>query len=1019
MPHPSPKVLLLVILAAVLGLAGLAWLGQPPTDQELLANFAKAEDFLTGAKSLRGLPWWTPNFLQGTSLATTWSFMVSNIAMLSFSIPFGFLAGPKLAMLFCALAGSLGVYLFLSRYTEDEWCGFLGALLFLFSPALLVRLSDYEHFVVVCSLALLPYAFLGLLFFVRNPSSLSAVCAAAGYAAVMLAYGKTGLMAFPILVIFGLVELFKQPADQRPNFSQIGLAGLAFFALAVIPNLPALRETGFITFFDLNPFAAWQKTFSTKSALGWIDRDALLTRGMSAVYAPSTAGGTYLGIFGVVVIGLALFRNTLHETSLGRIARFFLALGLFAFWLSFGPSGVLGGHIAFLKYSITGPDFAPALGWLFLIIEVCVIFKLVPPVWPKSKVIAGVLAAIYLLVPGFRILELVPVYHNIRAPFDFYQVTGMLCVVFAAAILGRLFFARFSPGPVRSGLIAATAALILLDVSPYIRPLWHSPLSREVFSDFLAAQQYLKSSPVPGRVYAFSGRYFYLLTPYLSGRGLTSEAFNNYLQQSGMALMQSAAFTTSETLRAYIKVSGVSHLLVDKTDSDTPPEFKERLAKLLPVAFENENFLILENKDSLDQAFLAHDFIQTRENSADAAGCALAVVQYNFAVIQTLAKLGQSPGLRGQIVEGKVELGEDKQAEGLPFARVGKQSGNPYREIALEPSKAPGWLILTQAWHPDWAAYDGGNKLTIHQAFIGLPAVKTNGESSVTFRFEPPWWYPACVSTGVLAWLGAGLFCMVGMKGHQQKHHAQHPPSITMERNPILRPVVVIPTYNEAEGIITIIDIALKQLEALHILVVDDGSPDGTAERVRQHPLFETRVHLLSRSGKMGLGSAYKAGFTWAEEQGYDAVLEMDADLSHDPADIPRLVAALYEGADAAVGSRYYGGVRVLNWSESRLMLSLGASKFVRLVTGLPLTDATSGFKALRIQALQGLNWKRFTARGYGFQIELHYFLWKAGYRLVDVPIIFTERREGKTKMTAGIAVEALRRVLKLGVFGK
>ena len=241
-------------------------------------------------------------------------------------------------------------------------------------------------------------------------------------------------------------------------------------------------------------------------------------------------------------------------------------------------------------------------------------------------------------------------------------------------------------------------------------------------------------------------------------------------------------------------------------------------------------------------------------------------------------------------------------------------------------------------------------------------------------------------------------------------------PEPTQSANPVARPLVIIPTYNEAEGIAAVLDRTLSVCGRLEVLVVDDASPDGTAARVRAQPAYGQRVHLLERGGKQGLGSAYRAGFAWADERGFDAVIEMDADLSHDPADIPRLLAALESGADAAIGSRYIGGVRVINWPMRRLLLSTSATTFARIVTRLPLTDATSGFKALRMDALRRLDRQALQAQGYGFQIELHHALWRSGARLVEVPIIFTERREGQTKMNTSIAIEAFLRVLQLSL---
>ncbi len=180
--------------------------------------------------------------------------------------------------------------------------------------------------------------------------------------------------------------------------------------------------------------------------------------------------------------------------------------------------------------------------------------------------------------------------------------------------------------------------------------------------------------------------------------------------------------------------------------------------------------------------------------------------------------------------------------------------------------------------------------------------------------------------------------------------------------------------------------------------------------------MYGKRIYILERPGKAGLGSAYRAAFQWALKMGYDAVVEMDADLSHDPADVPRLLEALSEGADMAVGSRYLNGIRILNWPQSRLWISTFGGWYARNLTGLPMTDPTSGFKAIRRRVLEELDWEQFTAQGYGFQVELHFFAWQAGFKIVEVPIIFTERREGNSKMSPHIALEAAKRVLQLSV---
>ncbi|MBA2953758.1 glycosyltransferase [Nocardioides sp. MAH-18] len=225
--------------------------------------------------------------------------------------------------------------------------------------------------------------------------------------------------------------------------------------------------------------------------------------------------------------------------------------------------------------------------------------------------------------------------------------------------------------------------------------------------------------------------------------------------------------------------------------------------------------------------------------------------------------------------------------------------------------------------------------------------------------------------------------------------------------------MIVVPTYEEALTISDLLRGLLAQtsLTDFHVLVVDDASPDGTATIVGAHPEFGTRVHLLNRPGKAGLGAAYRAGFNWARTHGYDVVVQMDADGSH-PADaVPRLVAAL-QGADLVVGSRYVRGGRTVDWPWHRRMISSGGNLYVRLVLGLPVRDCTAGFRAYRREALALLVEEGTHADGYSFQIETTWLAARRDMRVVEVPITFVERRAGHSKMSTAIAAEALWRVV-------
>lgn len=230
-----------------------------------------------------------------------------------------------------------------------------------------------------------------------------------------------------------------------------------------------------------------------------------------------------------------------------------------------------------------------------------------------------------------------------------------------------------------------------------------------------------------------------------------------------------------------------------------------------------------------------------------------------------------------------------------------------------------------------------------------------------------------------------------------------------------MRKVVIIPTYNERENISLIIDRVYSLPEEFDILVVDDGSPDGTAAIVKQRRTeFPNRLHLLERAGKLGLGSAYIAGFGWALENSYDYIFEMDADFSHNPDDLPRLYRAAVEGADMVVGSRYATGVNVVNWPMSRLLMSWCASLYVRTVTRMPVRDATAGFVCYSREVLERIDLDGIRMKGYGFQIEMKYTAWKLGFNVKEVSIIFIDRTRGQSKMSSGIFSEAFWGVLKL-----
>ena len=232
--------------------------------------------------------------------------------------------------------------------------------------------------------------------------------------------------------------------------------------------------------------------------------------------------------------------------------------------------------------------------------------------------------------------------------------------------------------------------------------------------------------------------------------------------------------------------------------------------------------------------------------------------------------------------------------------------------------------------------------------------------------------------------------------------------------------LIIIPTYNELENLPRLLPEVLSKDDGIDVLIVDDNSPDGTSAFVESQMKNNNRIHLIKRSSKQGLGTAYIAGFKYALQNGYDFVFEMDADFSHDPKEIPRFLDEI-KNSDVVLGSRYINGVNVINWPMRRLLLSSFANLYTRLITGMPVHDATGGFKCFRIKVLQAIDLNKVKSNGYAFQIEMSFKAWKKGFKVKEIPIIFVDRVKGKSKMSRKIVREAVTMVWKLrlkSIFG-
>ena len=239
---------------------------------------------------------------------------------------------------------------------------------------------------------------------------------------------------------------------------------------------------------------------------------------------------------------------------------------------------------------------------------------------------------------------------------------------------------------------------------------------------------------------------------------------------------------------------------------------------------------------------------------------------------------------------------------------------------------------------------------------------------------------------------------------------------LKINKNKVPNSIVIIPTYNEKENIERIIRKVLSLESDFNILIIEDNSPDGTASIVKKLiPEFQNRLYIIERPGKLGLGTAYITGFKWALENKYEYIFEMDADFSHDPNDLIRLYEACNDqGYDLSIGSRYVSGITVINWPLKRVLMSYFASVYVRKVTGMPIMDTTAGFKCYRKTVLENIHIENIKMKGYGFQIEMKFRTWRHGFKIKEIPIIFTDRKDGISKMSGGIFGEAFKGVIKM-----
>ena len=767
-----------VFLWGLIGLficvAAIGWLPQSPSNEEMGGDLGRAYDWISAGFGRNGL-WWTPAYLMGHSMSVFAVAFISQLFMTIFiflgNLFHAPLVGLKTYNLLVLLLSGWGMHRWISDQTQDPKAAAIAALVYVTGPMITLRTCVLEHSGMAMVFVFVPWIFRGIFILSQRSSPKEVLILGFAAAGLALSYTKVALLMIPLLLVWAVFSLTCLPKGMALTVLAQWASSFGVSILLSLPFLiPSLRDFRMMAGFLLEPLQGWQESYAYRSPLAWIDLWRVFLWGSSdAIYRNSHH--FHVGLVPVFLLGWCVWSSRLQEfrkTQVGKSALALILAGFLLLWFSSGPKSILGALGAFLAVGQGMRDWTIPLALLMFLFQGYVFWKTVYEIFNQRSRIAWSLFLGFFLIPGFVLIQKLPLFQDIRGPEAFWTVGGY------SAWIGGL--GLFLSGAVKV-ISPFRQALILLvflsvDVPPVLKNYFTRGLPQPLFESYEKLCATIQKAE-PGRILPISGRYFYLTLPQKTGLPISTEAAGRHFQLKWIRYMESAGNSSQENLRRYLNVAGVSYIWIDRQDPDTPLTLQQYFQQNFPQVFQDEFFTVLLNPESLYPAFLANQGVTVSPDSYESAQSFLELSRLNFVAVEsqsvppedlpvTAATMGKN--------NGEYELSpEFRDRKGDPFVRINSQAPrlNNYGSMMFSvPARSfRSWLVVCEAFHPDWKAFWNGRPVAVCRAVGGLLAVPCPpGAGALRLQYQPPQWYFICYIFGASMWLTASILLVFGSR---------------------------------------------------------------------------------------------------------------------------------------------------------------------------------------------------------------------------------------------------------------